>query len=255
MLYRRLKTLAVAVAMTGVVMLAGSRPAAADILVTITDAGGPQTFDDASNTGPFLFTFTGTNYTLTGQTIVTNYPGDGTGGSISTTVNVATLSSSTPGLLTVQVQLVNPTGPPANSNLLWTSPSSTPVTVSATASFDAPPGYLAGVNTVNTYFNSTASTTTLGLGASTVSANQTFNKTGGSPGPNTVSVGNPAGSYTLSQLMTLTALNTNTSSHQFSITADSTVTAVPEPSAMAIAGLGALGMIGYGLRRRKALGA
>jgi len=32
-------------------------------------------------------------------------------------------------------------------------------------------------------------------------------------------------------------------------------TVVPEPSTMAIAGIGALGMIGYGLRRRKALGA
>ena len=32
-------------------------------------------------------------------------------------------------------------------------------------------------------------------------------------------------------------------------------TAVPEPSTMAIAGIGALGMIGYGLRRRKAKGA
>jgi len=31
--------------------------------------------------------------------------------------------------------------------------------------------------------------------------------------------------------------------------------AVPEPSSLAIAGLGALGLIGYGLRRRKALGA
>jgi len=30
---------------------------------------------------------------------------------------------------------------------------------------------------------------------------------------------------------------------------------VPEPSSLAIAGLGALGMIGYGLRRRKVLGA
>ena len=30
---------------------------------------------------------------------------------------------------------------------------------------------------------------------------------------------------------------------------------VPEPSTMAIAGLGALDMIGYGLRRRKVLGA
>jgi len=32
-------------------------------------------------------------------------------------------------------------------------------------------------------------------------------------------------------------------------------TAIPEPSTMALAGLGALGLIGYGLRRRKALGA
>jgi len=36
---------------------------------------------------------------------------------------------------------------------------------------------------------------------------------------------------------------------------NTTATVVPEPSTMAIAGLGALGMIGYGLRRRKALGA
>jgi len=34
-----------------------------------------------------------------------------------------------------------------------------------------------------------------------------------------------------------------------------TPVAVPEPSTMAIAGLGGLGMLGYGLRRRKALGA
>jgi len=39
------------------------------------------------------------------------------------------------------------------------------------------------------------------------------------------------------------------------ITITTTATAVPEPSSMAIAGLGALGLIGYGLRRRKALGA
>jgi len=38
-------------------------------------------------------------------------------------------------------------------------------------------------------------------------------------------------------------------------TTDLVLSSVPEPSSMAIAGLGALGMIGYGLRRRKALGA
>jgi len=38
-------------------------------------------------------------------------------------------------------------------------------------------------------------------------------------------------------------------------TTDLGPTAVPEPSTMALGGLGALGLIGYGLRRRKALGA
>jgi PEP-CTERM motif len=38
-------------------------------------------------------------------------------------------------------------------------------------------------------------------------------------------------------------------------TASAVVTSTPEPSTMAIAGLGALGMIGYGLRRRKGKGA
>ncbi len=33
------------------------------------------------------------------------------------------------------------------------------------------------------------------------------------------------------------------------------ITSTPEPSTMALAGLGALGLIGYGLRRRKAMGA
>ncbi len=40
-----------------------------------------------------------------------------------------------------------------------------------------------------------------------------------------------------------------------SIGGNASANPVPEPSSMAIAGLGALGLIGYGLRRRKALGA
>jgi len=62
-------------------------------------------------------------------------------------------------------------------------------------------------------------------------------------------------------LMVLTNATAYTSGSTFAIdggTADFNSfapTAVPEPSTMAIAGIGALGMIGYGLRRRKALGA
>jgi len=52
------------------------------------------------------------------------------------------------------------------------------------------------------------------------------------------------------RLGTLSVIDGTTSSN---LTFEPTV--VPEPSTMAIAGLGALGLIGYGLRRRKALGA
>jgi len=61
--------------------------------------------------------------------------------------------------------------------------------------------------------------------------------------------------YSLTEVLTITF--TSAGSVQASLSSDSSAnfTAVPEPSSMAIAGLGALGMIGFGLRRRKALGA
>jgi PEP-CTERM motif len=46
-----------------------------------------------------------------------------------------------------------------------------------------------------------------------------------------------------------------TSNGGFVGSGDVTTTAAPEPSSLAIAGIGALSLIGYGLRRRKALGA
>ncbi len=58
--------------------------------------------------------------------------------------------------------------------------------------------------------------------------------------------------FTIEQDINVT-LNGATDVVQF--TANTNLQAVPEPSTMAIAGLGALGMIGYGLRRRKAKGA
>jgi len=61
------------------------------------------------------------------------------------------------------------------------------------------------------------------------------------------------GTYTLSQCITVSGV---TSIGGFNVTGASTVQAVvPEPSTMALSGLGALGLIGYGLRRRKAAGA
>ncbi len=58
--------------------------------------------------------------------------------------------------------------------------------------------------------------------------------------------------FTLSQLLTV---QLNAKDDSFNNGSSTSLTSVPEPSSMAIAGLGALGLIGYGLRRRKALGA
>ncbi len=55
--------------------------------------------------------------------------------------------------------------------------------------------------------------------------------------------------FTSTESLTSLAANGGTTSYSGSINT------VPEPSSMAIAALGALGLIGYGLRRRKALGA
>jgi len=248
MIRDRLKTIAMAVAVIGVAMLGGAKPAAADILMTISAGGSTQSYDFANNDQAVEVASIG-HYSLNIETVVTNYPGDSLSGGISTTVNVTGLSGA-PQTLTVQVQLVNPNN---SDNLLWTGPTTNPVNVTAGTTFSPQSGITGGTVTTNTYYNSTNSSITTGLGASTISANQTYNGVGGSPGLNSVVMANPAGSYTLSQTLTLTGL-TMSSSTPFNFGGTSSVLA-PEPSSLAVAGLGALGMIGYGLRRRKALGA
>jgi len=54
---------------------------------------------------------------------------------------------------------------------------------------------------------------------------------------------------------TNTSPSTGTAFASTSVGSGDVVTSVPEPSSLAIAGLGGLGLIGFGLRRRKALGA
>jgi len=57
--------------------------------------------------------------------------------------------------------------------------------------------------------------------------------------------------YSMTELIAITL----SAGSEFNFSSSTLVQGVPEPSSMAIAGLGALGMIGYGLRRRKARGA
>lgn len=64
---------------------------------------------------------------------------------------------------------------------------------------------------------------------------------------------NASAPYSLTEVVTITFTTTGTLNASLSSdsSANFSASAVPEPSTMAIAGLGALGMIGYGLRRRK----
>jgi MYXO-CTERM domain-containing protein len=77
--------------------------------------------------------------------------------------------------------------------------------------------------------NATASASTYGTG----SAFGSFTRTG---------------DYSLTQVANITL----TAGGKINFAAHENVTAIPEPSTMAIAGLGALGLIGYGLWRRRA---
>jgi len=253
MCYRRLRTLAMAVATIGTAMFWGSSPAVADILVGVTDGGGATTYYDAASNTAAVVIFSVGSYTGAIDVQTTNYPGAGGQGQISTTVNITNVSSSPAETLAIQVQLVSSNAGATSQNLLWSNPAGTPVTAAASASLVANGD--TGTVTTTTYYNSTSSTTTTGLGPAVVSSTV--------PGGNTSgNLPNPATTYTLSQTVVLSGLTIGappaTSSPTISGTsaiAGPALAAVPEPSSLAIAGIGALGLIGFGLRRRKAMGA
>ena len=257
-------SLAIAVATFGVVLLGGSKRAAADILLTVTAGGTTESFDFASNTGAST-PISIDGYSGTIQTVVTTFPGTpGGGGTISTTVNI-TGSVTASDTLTTTVQLITPgsvpvggpfASPPLSFNtqplLPWTGgPMTTPVNVSAGTSFatSASVSTSGPLVTTMTFYNSPPAST---FAASTgvVSATQNpLNNTGNNFNqllePN-------AGIYTLGQTVELTGINIGATAFNYGGT--SSVTAVvPEPSTFLLAGLGGLGVIGYGLWRRKAM--
>jgi hypothetical protein len=147
----------------------------------------------------------------------------------------------------VQVQFVTPG---TSNNALWTGPSGSPLYVSASSSFSLT-GATSGTVTTNTYFNSTTSASTTRPGSSpTVSASSSV-LPGSASGYQYVSTPNPAGTYTLGQTVVQSGLTVGASANY----GGNSMVATPEPSGLLIAGIGGLGLIGYGLRRRKAVGA
>jgi hypothetical protein len=264
MLQRRLRILAGAVATAAAVMLGGSKSANADVLLTVTAGGTTDNFDFGSNAGGTTGVFTIDGYTAQFQTVVTDYPGSpsSVGGFISTTVNITgavTQGVSAPlgkgDTLTSTVQLVaspiNFGSPFANTLLGWTAPSSTPVVVGAGASFSNNPATVtSGLVTDTTYYDSppagTFAASTPVVSATQNPPNNTGNSTNTTLKPN-------VGTYSLSQTLVLSGINVGAAGFNYGGT--SSVTPTPEPSSLALAGIGVLGMIGYSLRRRKAQGA
>jgi len=107
--------------------------------------------------------------------------------------------------------------------------------------------------TYQSYLSTSNSST---AGAGTASGSSTLTSTGGVPPlslstpTNSATVTGRTGNYALSSI---TQIDIVSLAHPSLVdtTGSAIATAVPEPSTMAIAGLGALGMIGYGIRRRK----
>jgi len=195
------------------------------------------------NTGTFSYSLTATSTDsasldrLNTTTInVTN-----TGAAATLTLSVTgigyTLGGTTTTGMTVQAQTsVSGTGGPATNGTDHTT---------ATASAD---GSNAKFGTATSLLSSNGTTPTAPF-ASTY----TFTPPVGAVGSFTVASG--AAGFSLTQTLAITLGTGDSASFTVTTNAAPTISSVPEPSSLAIAGLGGLGMIGFGLRRRKALGA
>jgi len=235
---KRIRILAVASAALLAVGVVSPRPARADLDITVSINGflvGSQTSTTDSN----LFnigTISHGGATWNSLLIVasTNFPG-GSNGNL-TQESITGAGSTGSGTLTVNVVetggFTSPGGSGTQMNLQ-----------SNVSRSDGETGTTLTFQSFSTDINNN----------SVSPGQQTFNPlVGVNVSPNQVSVGFVRGAtYPLSSTLTLTAGD----SANINVNGSTTVTAVPEPSTMAIAGLGALGMIGYGLRRRKAMGA
>jgi hypothetical protein len=225
--------------------LATGPPASGAIRITISDGSANQVFlATSNNSASFETSIGGVELFLT--TATSNFPGTVFGANLLTTINVNDVSSTGAGTLptfTVTTELVDGAG-----NLLrFTLPTDTVLRVSSDVS-SAEPIFISTTGTVR---NRTTVNGTI-VDSATLGINATMEGEVLGTAPNT-----PDG-FTLSSQVTIAGANVGTG---LSISASSAVIGgplqapgIPEPSSVAVLGLGSLslGLIAASRRRRQA---
>jgi len=230
-------------AIVAIVAIGMATPARADLEIWLSEANNPPHAGDVVATGTSSADFSATNFD--GNLNISTHAGSTSPGSptsAQTTSSTTTLINNSGSTITVFVT-VGSTGftMPAGNVSVSSSVSAT-VAVAGASNLLSFNSYVGGNNLQNA------------ITGTTTGSPQTLNITAIASGlSNAQSFGvNPTGSpYAMTERYQITL-----SGHSsITLSGSTVVSPVPEPSSMAIAGLGALGMIGYGVRRRKVMGA
>jgi hypothetical protein len=240
-------------AMVAILTMGMAAPAHADLQIWISESnnppnGGNEVASAAAQGTPGSVTYTNTNFdgnlSIKATGGGSDSPGSPTFASLSS--STTSLQNTSSGVVTVFISIgangyTAPLPPPAISVL---------TNVSATVN-------AVGTGSSNSLlFNSYVVNNNGQNNTSGVTTSQSLNiASTGAPGTSTTfTVGTLNAPYSLTELYQI-KLNPGAFITLSASTNLSQVASVPEPSTMAIAGIGALGMMGYGLRRRKSNGA
>jgi len=241
-------------AKVGILVVGMATPARADLEIWLSTSNNPPVAGDMVASGINTASYSNVNFGGTGLAVTTlssagNSPGTPSFAFISGSQTF--LQNSSAGSLTVFLTLGNtdytaPTAPPGSVKVL--------TSVSGTV---ADPGTGANSFSFNSYVNGSNAQNAV-TGATTGSPQLLDITVVGAPSTSTTfSIGSLGGKYSLTERfqLTLSAGTAITFSSSTNLTKGPVVGGVPEPSTIVLGSLGALGLIGYGLRRRKDLGA